>query len=50
MKKFIDTGVVTNVEGLVDHRLVRSAENITIVSESVAVDPNVSISRRSQEL
>ena len=32
------------------HCFVRSAENIAIVSESVAEDPNVSIPRRSQEL
>ena len=32
------------------HCFVRSAENIAIVSESVAEDPNVSILRRCQEL
>ena len=32
------------------HRLARSAENIAIVSETVAEHSNVSISRRSQEL
>ena len=32
------------------HRFARSAENIAIVSENVAEDPNVSVPRRSQEL
>ena len=50
MKKFEETGVVTNIERPVHHRFARSAENIAIVSESVAEDPNVSIPRRSQEL
>ena len=35
---------------LVHHRFARSVGNIAIVSESVAEDPNVSISRRSQKL
>ena len=35
---------------MVTNGFTRSAENIAIVSESVAVDPNVSIPRRSQEL
>ena len=42
--------MVTNIERPVYHRFARSAENIAIVSESVAEDPNVSIPRRSQEL
>ena len=50
VKKFEETGVATNIKRLVHHRLARSAENIVIVSESVAEDPNVSIPRRSQEL
>ena len=33
-----------------DHRFARSAENIAIVSESNAEDPNVLIHRRSHEL
>ena len=32
------------------HRFTHLAENVVIVSESVAEDPNVSIPRRSQEL
>ena len=32
------------------HCFVRFAENIAIVSESVAEDPNLAIPRRSQEL
>ena len=47
MKK---TGVVTNIKRHVNHRFVRSTENIAIVSDSVAEDPNVSIPRRSEEL
>ena len=43
MKKFEETGVVTNIERPVHHRFARSAENIAIISESVAEDPNVSI-------
>ena len=53
MKKFEETGVVTNTERGVQYRFGRfdhSAENIAIVSESVAEDPSVSIPRRSQEL
>ena len=42
--------MVTNIERPVHHCFARSAENIVIVSESVAEDPNVSIARRSQEL
>ena len=43
VKKFEKTGVVTNLERSIHHRSVRSAENIVIVSESIAEDPNVSI-------
>ena len=42
--------MVTNIERPVHHRFARYAENIAIVSESVAEDPNVSIPRRPQEL
>ena len=48
MKKFEETGVVTNIERLVHHRFAPSSENIAIVS--VAKDPNLSIPFRSQEL
>ena len=34
VNKFEDTGVVTNIERPVHHRLARSAENIIIVSEN----------------
>ena len=49
-KKFKATGVVTNIEKPVHHRFARPAEYITILSESVAEDPNVLIPRRCQEL
>ena len=49
MKKFEEAGVVTNIERLVHHRFFRSAENIAIVSESVAEEPNLLIPRRSQQ-
>ena len=49
MNKFSETRVVTNTEKPLHHRFVHSAENIAIVSENVAEDPNVSIPRRSQE-
>ena len=42
--------MVKNIERNVHHRFARSAENIAIVSESVAEDPKVLIPRRSQEL
>ena len=42
--------MVTNIERPVYQRFARSAENIDIVSESVAEDPNMSIPRRPQEL
>ena len=50
MKKFEETGVVTNIERPVHHRFVRFANNIAIVNESVAQHTNVSIASRSQEL
>ena len=50
MKKFKEAGVVINIERIVHHRFDRSAENIAIVSKSVAKDPNASISHRSQGL
>ena len=50
VKKFEETGVATYIESPVHNRLVRSAEDIAIVSESVAEDSNVSIPRCSQEL
>ena len=45
-KQLCKTGVVTNIERPVRYRFARSAENIAIVSESVADDPNESIPRR----
>ena len=50
LKKFKETGAFTNIERPGHHRFARSAENIAIVSESVAKDPNVDIPRRPQEL
>ena len=50
VKKFEETGVVINIERLMHHRFARSAEDIAIVSKSVAENPNVTIPRRSQEL
>ena len=50
VKKFDETGVVTNIKRLMYHRFARLAENIGIVSESVAEDPHVSIPSPSQEL
>ena len=44
------TGVITNIERPVHHRFACSAENIAIVSESIAEDPNMSILRFYQEL
>ena len=43
----LETGVVTNIERPVHRRFLRSAENIAIVSESVAEDSKVTIPRRS---
>ena len=45
MKKFEETGVVTNIERPMHHRFAHYAENIAIVDESVAEDPNVSTLR-----
>ena len=40
VKKFAETGMVTNIEKPVHHRFTCSTENIAIVCESVAEDPN----------
>ena len=50
LKKFVEIGVDTNIERPVRHRFACSSENIAIVSENVAEDPNVSIPRHPQEL
>ena len=50
VKKFEETGVVTNIERRVHHRFAHPVENIGIVNETVAEDPNVLIPYRSQEL
>ena len=50
VNKFKATGVVSNIERSIHRRFARCAENIAVVSESVATDSNVSIPRRSQEL
>ena len=50
LKKFEETGVITNIEKSVHHRFAPSAENIVIVSKSIAEETNVSITRRSQVL
>ena len=42
--------MVTNIERSVRYCFARSVENIAIVRQSVAEDPNVSIPRLSQEL
>ena len=47
VKEFEETRVVTNIERPVYYLFPRSAENISIVSQSVAENPNVSISHRS---
>ena len=47
MKKFGETVVATNIEWPVHHRCARSSENIAIVSQSLAEDPNVLIPSRS---
>ena len=47
VKKFEDTGVGTNIETSVHHSFAWFAENIAIVSESIAEDPNVLIPSRS---
>ena len=43
VKKFEETGAVTDIVRRVYHRLAHSGENIAAVSQSVAEDPNVSI-------
>ena len=50
MKTFEETGVATNIDGPVHYRFASSAQNIAIVSEIVAEDPNKSIPYRSQKL
>ena len=50
VKKFEETGVVTNIERPVHYRFASSAENIAIINESIVKDPNASITLRSQEL
>ena len=47
VQKFEGSGVFTNIEGHVHHCFARSAENIAIVSESIAEGP---IPHRAQEL
>ena len=49
VKKFEETGVVTNIERSVHHRFACSAQNIAIVSENVVEDTNALIPCRSQE-
>ena len=43
MNRFEETGVDTNIERPVHHRFARSAENIAIVSKSIAEDPNCDV-------
>ena len=50
MKKFEKTGLVRNIERPMQYHFARTDENIAVVSESVAEDPNALIARRSQEL
>ena len=50
VKKFEETGVVTNIEKPVHHRFAPSGENVAIISESVAEDTNVLLPRRPQAL
>ena len=49
-KKFVETEVVISIRRPVHYRFACSAENIAIVSESAAQDPNMWIPRRSQQL
>ena len=49
MKKFKEIGVVINIVRHVHHSLARPDENIAILSESIAEDPNMLSPRRSQE-
>ena len=48
VKIFKETEVVTNIERPLHYHFVRSAENIAVVSESVAKTMNVLIPRRPQ--
>ena len=50
MKKFESTGTIQNVPVPVRQRSVRSVENITAASASIAEDPSQSLTRRSQAL
>lgn len=50
VRKFQETGAVQDRERRQYARAGRSEENIGAVSDSVAADPNTSISRRSQQL
>ena len=50
VRNFEDTGVITNIERSVHHCFTCSTENMALISETIAEDPNVSIPRRSQEL
>ena len=50
VKKFEETGMVTNIKRHGHHPFAHSAENIAIVSECVPENPNVSIPRCHQEL
>ena len=45
VKKFEEIGVVTNIKWPIYYRFARYAENIAIVSESFAEDPNMWIPR-----
>lgn len=50
VKKFEETGSVTDIVRHVHHRNVRNIENVVAVAGSVAEDPNLSIPRRAQQL
>ena len=49
VKKLKETGVFTNIKRPVHHGFACFTENVAIMGESVAEDPNVSIPRRSQD-
>ena len=49
VEKLKETGMV-NIERPVHYRFARSAENIAVVCESIAEEPNAPIPSRSQEL
>ena len=49
VKRFEETRVVINIERPVHHRFARSSQNIAIVSESVAENPDVSLPCLPQE-